>query len=62
MERLEVTSAAAGQTLTVYFTKKLLGELAVNVTASQSRDKPAGELALPLIEPLGPRAKRRWWR
>ncbi|NUQ63299.1 MAG: hypothetical protein HUU20_12540 [Pirellulales bacterium] len=52
MERFEVTSAAGDQTLTVYFTKKLLGNLAVTVTAGQSRDKPAGELALPLLEPL----------
>jgi len=47
-----VTAAESDQTLTVYFTKKLLGELTVAVTASQSRDKPAGELALPLLEPL----------
>ncbi|MHC4398544.1 MAG: hypothetical protein ACYTG0_02580, partial [Planctomycetota bacterium] len=52
MERSEVTSAAGAQTLTVYFTKKLLGDLTVTVTASQARDKPAGELALPLPEPL----------
>jgi len=52
MERFEVTAAESDQTLTVYFTKKLLGELTVAVTASQSRDKPAGELALPLLEPL----------
>lgn len=53
MERFEVTPAAGAQTLTVYFTKKLLGDLAVAVTASQSRDKPAGELTLPLLEPIG---------
>ncbi len=53
MERFEVAPADDAQTLTVYFTQKLLGELAVAVTASQVRDKPAGELALPLIEPLG---------
>ena len=52
MERFEVSSAAGAQTLTVYFTKKLLGDLAVTVTASQARDKPAGELVLPLVEPL----------
>jgi hypothetical protein len=55
MERFEVSPAAgapAPATLTVYFTKKLLGNLAVAVTASQPRDKPAGELALPLLEPL----------
>ena len=40
MERFEVVPAAGGQTLTVYFTKKLLGDLAVAVTASQARDKP----------------------
>jgi len=52
MERFEVTSAENAQTLTVYFTKKLLGDLTVAVTASQARDKPAGELTLPLVEPL----------
>lgn len=53
MERFEVTPAPDAQTLTVYFTKKLLGDLTVAVTASQARDKPAGELSLPLVEPLG---------
>ncbi len=53
MERFEVVPAAGAQTLTVYFTKKLLGDLTVGVIASQARDKPAGELALPLLEPLG---------
>lgn len=52
MERFEVTSDAGGQVLTVYFTKKLLGDFTVSVTASRSRDKPAGELSLPLLEPL----------
>ncbi len=52
MERFEVTSADDAQTLTVYFTKKLLGDLTVAVTASQTRDRPAGELTLPLLEPL----------
>ena len=52
MERFEVASAAGEQTLTVYFSKKLLGDLTVAVTASQARDKPAGELTLPLLEPL----------
>ena len=52
MERFEVTSSEDAQTLTVYFTKKQLGDLTVTVTASRSRDKPAGELALPLLEPL----------
>lgn len=52
MERFEVVPAADDQTLTVYFTKKLLGDLSVTVTASQARDKPGGELALPLLEPL----------
>ena len=52
MERFEVTAAEESQTLTVYFTKKLLGNLNVTVTASQARDKAAGELALPLLEPL----------
>ena len=52
MERFEVTPAESAQTLTVYFTKKLLGELTVSVTASQTRDNAAGDLALPLPEPL----------
>ncbi len=52
MERFEVTSNAGAQTLTVYFAKKLMGGLSVTVTASQSRDKPAGDLPLPLVEPL----------
>ena len=52
MERFEVAPAAGAQTLTVYFTKKLLGDLTVTVTASQARDKAAGELSLPLLEPL----------
>lgn len=53
MERFEVTPAEAGQILTVYFAKKLLGETTVTVTASQARDKPAGDVTLPLPEPLG---------
>jgi hypothetical protein len=53
IERFEVTPADTGQTLTVYFAKKLLGETTVTVTASQSRDKPAGNVTLPLPEPLG---------
>ncbi|NLS94912.1 MAG: hypothetical protein GXX96_22380 [Planctomycetaceae bacterium] len=53
MERFEVAEQENAQTLTVYFTKKLLGDLSVTVTASQSRDKAAGELTLPLTEPLG---------
>ena len=52
MERFEVAPATGAQTLTVYFSKKLLGDLTVLVTASQSRDKAAGELSLPLLEPL----------
>ena len=52
MERFEVTPEKNAQTLTVYFTKKLLGELTVSVTASQMRDQAAGELVLPLPEPL----------
>jgi len=52
MERFEVAPAAGAPTLTVYFSKKLLGDLTVTVTASQARDKPAGELPLPLLEPL----------
>ena len=58
MERFEVASAAGAQTLTIYFTKKLLGDLTVAVTASQARDKPAGELALPLLEPLNATRER----
>ncbi|MHB8952965.1 MAG: hypothetical protein ACYC4U_08275 [Pirellulaceae bacterium] len=53
MERFEVTPAENGQTLTVYFAKKLLGEVTVTVIAGQARDKPAGEVSLPLPEPLG---------
>jgi len=52
MERFEVTPAEGAQTLTVYFSKKVLGDLTVAVIASQARDKPAGELTLPLLEPL----------
>jgi len=52
MERFEVASAAGVPTLTVHFTKKLLGDLTVTVAASQSREKAAGELSLPLVEPL----------
>lgn len=52
MERFEVSPAGGDQTLAVYYSKKLLGDLAVAVTASQARDKPAGELTLPLVEPL----------
>ncbi|NLF08397.1 MAG: hypothetical protein GX594_10515, partial [Pirellulaceae bacterium] len=52
MERFEVSPDGDGQTLTVYFSKKVLGELTVRVSASQARDKPSGELPLPLIEPL----------
>jgi hypothetical protein len=52
MERFEVASTGGDPTLTVYFTKKLLGSLTVTVTASQARDKPAGELTLPLMEPF----------
>ncbi|MBN2292273.1 MAG: hypothetical protein JXM70_07605 [Pirellulales bacterium] len=52
MDHFEVTPASDAQTLTVYFTKKLLGKLKIAVTASQSCDKPAGELELPLLEPL----------
>ena len=52
MERFEVASSESAQILTVYFTKKLLGDLTVAITASQSRDKPAGELKLPLLKPL----------
>ena len=52
MERFEVTEGEDSQTLTVYFTQKLLGESSVFVTASQSRGTASGELTLPLIEPL----------
>jgi hypothetical protein len=52
MERFEVASEDSAQTLTVYLTKELLGDLTVTVTASQVRDTPAGELTLPLVEPL----------
>jgi hypothetical protein len=52
MERFEVAAADKAQNLTVYFSKKLLGKLTIAVTASQTRDKPAGEVALPLLEPV----------
>lgn len=52
MERFEVAPAGGDQVLTVYFTKKMLGDLTVSVTASQSRNKAAGEVILPLLEPL----------
>lgn len=52
LERFEVTPADDAQTLTVYFTNKRLGDLTVTVTAGKTRDAPAGELTLPLIEPL----------
>jgi len=52
MERFAVVADAKGQTLTVYFTKKLLGEVAVFVTASQTRAQAAGQLTIPLPEPL----------
>ncbi len=52
MERFEVGSDDAGRTLTVYFTKKLLGDFTVSVTAGRRRDVSAGELPLPLLEPL----------
>jgi len=56
MERFEVSPASAPTspaTLTVFFAKKVLGDVAISVSASQARDKPAGEIALPLLEPLG---------
>ncbi len=54
MERFEIDADTDGdaQRLTVYFTGRLLGELAVSVTASSTRDRAAGELTLPLLEPL----------
>jgi hypothetical protein len=51
MERFEVAVAAGSQTLTVHFTKKMLGDLTVTITASQPREKRS-ELTLPLLEPL----------
>ena len=53
MERFEVAPADDAQTVTVYFAKKHLGDVAVTITAGQPRDKPAGEMTLPLLEPLG---------
>ncbi len=53
MERFEVTPAESGQALTVFFPQKLLGETTVTVVVGQSRDKAAGDVALPLPEPLG---------
>ncbi|MFW6170287.1 MAG: hypothetical protein ACODAD_07345 [Planctomycetota bacterium] len=58
MERFEVAETEEGQTLTVYFTKEMLGELTVAVVASQMRDGPAGELTLPLPEPLSTTRER----
>ena len=34
------------------FAKELLGDVAVDIAASQSREQAAGELRLPLLEPL----------
>jgi len=53
LERFDVAPAGGEQMLTAYFTKRLTGDFKVSVTASQVRDKPDGELPLPLIEPLG---------
>jgi hypothetical protein len=52
MERFEAEASDTARILTVYFTKKMLGKLAVTVTASKARDNPSGELMLPLLEPL----------
>ena len=53
LERFEVVAEDDAQMLTVYFTNKRLGELIVEVAASQPRDRPGGELLLPLLEPIG---------
>ena len=52
MERFEVTPATNAQTLTVYFTKRLLGDQTVMLTASQSRPVAAGQVTIPLPRPL----------
>lgn len=52
MERFEVTPADGAQLLTVYFTKRLLGDVTVTMIASQPHAAPSGALELPLPEPL----------
>lgn len=52
LERFEVTPADGSANLTIYFTKKLLGDLTVTLIVSQQRDDAAGQVALPLPLPL----------
>ncbi len=54
LDHHEITSDENGQVLTAYLTKKVLGQLKLAVTASQARaaGAQAGELELPLIEPM----------
>ncbi|MDY0171181.1 MAG: hypothetical protein RBS80_31870, partial [Thermoguttaceae bacterium] len=52
MERFEVAADDDSQRLTVYFTGRLLGDVAVSIAASSTRDRAAGEMDLPLPEPL----------
>jgi hypothetical protein len=53
MDRHELSNDENGQQLTVYLTKKVLGQLKVILVASQPRTVQTGELELPLIEPIG---------
>ena len=52
MERFELEQDDNGQRLTVYFGKKLLGDVTIHVAASRTREQAAGEVVLPLPEPL----------
>jgi hypothetical protein len=52
LERFDITPGEDSQTLNVYFARQVLGELAVSVSASQTRGESAGSLELPLPEPL----------
>jgi hypothetical protein len=53
MERHETAAEDDAQVLSVFLTKKILGDLKVVVVASQPRGLEPGDLELPLIEPLG---------
>ncbi|MDZ7619783.1 MAG: hypothetical protein U1E05_22525, partial [Patescibacteria group bacterium] len=52
MERFEVDAKDEFQRLTVYFQRKVLGDLTISITASRTRDRTAENLTLPLLEPL----------
>lgn len=51
LERFEIAAGEDSQTLNVYFSRQVLGDVTVSITASQTRDQPAGSLELPLPEP-----------